>query len=321
VADHVTGGADCDTAGPAGLASVAPAVGRRGSAPAPSRIGETQIGRLDGKVAFVTGAARGQGRSHAIELAREGADIIAVDIAHDLPELGLGYRLGSAAELAETAAEVEKLDRRIVTAEVDVRDGAALKAALDAGVAEFGRLDVVAANAGIAANSVPAHEITEDAWEQMLGINLTGVWKTCKAAVPHLVAGGRGGSMILTSSMAGLRGYQGIAAYTSAKHGVVGLMRVLAAELAPHSVRVNSVHPTQVDTAMLMNDATYKIFRPDLENPTREDFEVASASMHALPVAWAEPVDISRALVFLASEDARLITGVPLPIDAGLLVK
>lgn len=279
------------------------------------------MGRLDGKVAFVTGAARGQGRSHAIELAREGADIIAVDIAHDLPELGLGYPLGSAAELAETAAEVEKLDRRIVTAEVDVRDGAALKAALDAGVAEFGRLDVVAANAGIAANSVPAHEITEDDWEQMLGINLTGVWKTCKAAVPHLIAGGRGGSMTLTSSMAGLRGYQGIAAYSSAKHGVVGLMRVLAAELAPHSIRVNSVHPTQVDTAMLMNDATYKIFRPDLENPTREDFEVASASMHALPVAWAEPLDISRALVFLASEDARLITGVPLPIDAGLLVK
>lgn len=279
------------------------------------------MGRLDGKVAFVTGAARGQGRSHAIELAREGADIIAVDIAHDLPELGLGYPLGSAAELAETAAEVEKLDRRVVTSEVDVRDGAALRAALDAGVAEFGRLDVVAANAGIAANSVPAHEITEDAWEQMLGINLTGVWKTCKAAVPHLIAGGRGGSMILTSSMAGLRGYQGIAAYTSAKHGVVGLMRVLAAELAQHSIRVNSVHPTQVDTAMLMNDATYKIFRPDLDNPTRDDFEVASASMHALPVAWAEPVDISRALVFLASEDARLITGVPLPIDAGLLVK
>ncbi|GAA3238306.1 mycofactocin-coupled SDR family oxidoreductase [Pseudonocardia petroleophila] len=279
------------------------------------------MGRLDGKVAFVTGAARGQGRSHAIELAREGADIIAVDIAHDLPELGLGYRLGSAAELAETAAEVEKLDRRVVTSEVDVRDGAALKSALDAGVAEFGRLDVVAANAGIAANSVPAHEITDDAWEQMLGINLTGVWKTCKAAVPHLIEGGRGGSMILTSSMAGLRGYQGIGAYTAAKHGVVGLMRVLAAELAPHSIRVNSVHPTQVDTAMLMNDATYKIFRPDLENPTRDDFEVASASMHALPVAWAEPVDISRALVFLASEDARLITGVPLPIDAGLLVK
>ncbi|MEU7810919.1 mycofactocin-coupled SDR family oxidoreductase [Pseudonocardia sp. NPDC049154] len=279
------------------------------------------MGRLDGKVAFVTGAARGQGRSHAIELAREGADIIAVDVAHDLPELGLGYPLGSAEELAETAALVEKLDRRVVTAEVDVRDGAALKAALDSGVAEFGRLDIVAANAGIAANAVPAHEITEDAWEQMLGINLTGVWKTSKVAVPHLIEGGRGGSIILTSSMAGLRGYQGIAAYTSAKHGVVGLMRVLAAELAPHSIRVNSVHPTQVNTPMVQNDATYKIFRPDLEHPTAEDFKAVSTAMHALPEPWAEPIDISKALVFLASDDARLITGVPLPIDAGLLVK
>ncbi|WP_181784011.1 mycofactocin-coupled SDR family oxidoreductase [Pseudonocardia pini] len=276
---------------------------------------------LEGKVAFVTGAARGQGRSHAIELAREGADIIAVDVAHDLPELGLGYALGTAEDLAETAAEVEKLDRRIVTAEVDVRDGAALAAALDAGVAELGGLDIVAANAGIAANSVPTHEITDEAWEQMLAINLTGVWKTSKAAVPHLVAGGRGGSMILTSSMAGLRGYQGIGAYTAAKHGVVGLMRVLASELAQHSIRVNSVHPTQVETPMLLNDATYKIFRPDLENPTLEDFIPASAGMHALPVPWAEPRDISRAVVFLASEDSRLITGVTLPIDAGLMVK
>ena len=279
------------------------------------------MGRLDGKVAFVTGAARGQGRSHAIELAREGADIIAVDVAHDLPELGLGYSMASAADLAETVVQVEKLDRRIITAEVDVRDAAALATALDQGVAELGRLDIVAANAGIAANAVPAHEITEDAWEQMLGINLTGVWKTCKAAVPHLVGGGRGGAMILTSSMAGLRGYQGIAAYSAAKHGVVGLMRVLAAELAPHSIRVNSVHPTQVNTPMLMNDATYRIFRPDLENPTQDDFAVASASMHALPVPWADPLDVSRALVFLASDDARLITGVPLPIDAGLLIK
>lgn len=279
------------------------------------------MGRLDGKVAFVTGAARGQGRSHAIELAREGADIIAVDVAHDLPELGLGYSMASAADLAETVVQVEKLDRRIITAEVDVRDAAALATALDQGVAELGRLDIVAANAGIAANAVPAHEITEDAWEQMLSINLTGVWKTCKAAVPHLVGGGRGGAMILTSSMAGLRGYQGIAAYSAAKHGVVGLMRVLAAELAPHSIRVNSVHPTQVDTPMLMNDATYRIFRPDLENPTQDDFAVASASMHALPVPWADPLDVSRALVFLASDDARLITGVPLPIDAGLLIK
>jgi SDR family mycofactocin-dependent oxidoreductase len=275
---------------------------------------------LEGKVAFVTGAARGQGRSHAIELAREGADIIAVDLAHDLPELGLDYTLATADDLAETAAEVEKLDRRIVTAEVDVRDSQALSAALDAGVAELGRLDIVAANAGIGANSVPAHEIGEDDWDQMLSINLTGVWKTCKVAVPHLLAGGRGGSMILTSSMAGLRGYRGIAAYAAAKHGVVGLMRVLAAELGQHSIRVNSIHPTQVDTPMIKNDAMYQLFCPDKEHPTVEDFAVASAAMHALPIPWAEPRDISRALVFLATDDARLITGVTLPIDAGLSV-
>jgi SDR family mycofactocin-dependent oxidoreductase len=279
------------------------------------------MARLEGKVAFITGAARGQGRSHALTLAREGADIIAVDLCRELPELGLGYPLGTAEELAETAAEVEKLDRRIVTAEADVRDSAALAAALETGVTELGRLDIVCANAGIAASSVPATDIDETLWDLMLSINLTGVWKTAKAAVPHLVAGGRGGSIVLTSSMAGLRGYAGIASYTSAKHGVVGLMRVLAAELAPHSIRVNSVHPTQVDTPMVMNDETYKIFRPDLESPTRDDFEVASAGMHALPVAWAEPEDISNAVLFLASDDARLITGVTLPIDAGLMVK
>ena len=271
------------------------------------------MGRLDGKVAFVTGAARGQGRSHAIELAREGADIIAVDVAHDLPELGLGYSMASAADLAETVVQVEKLDRRIITAEVDVRDAAALATALDQGVAELGRLDIVAANAGIAANAVPAHEITEDAWEQMLGINLTGVWKTCKAAVPHLVGGGRGGAMILTSSMAGLRGYQGIAAYSAAKHGVVGLMRVLAAELAPHSIRVNSVHPTGVPTPMIMNDQMQAHLQSFAATGDRQS--------NLLPVPWADPLDVSRALVFLASDDARLITGVPLPIDAGLLIK
>ncbi|OUS92046.1 mycofactocin-coupled SDR family oxidoreductase [Rhodococcus sp. NCIMB 12038] len=276
---------------------------------------------LSGKVAFVTGAARGQGRSHAIELARAGADIIAVDIAHDEPELGLGYPLGSQDELAETAKEVENLGRRIVTAQVDVRDGDGLAAALRTAVEELGRLDIVVANAGIAASAIPAHQITDSQWEQMLAINLTGVWKTCRAAVPYLVEGNRGGSMILTSSMAALRVYQGIAAYSAAKHGVVGLMKTMAAELAQYSIRVNSVHPTQVDTPMIMNDETFKIFRPDLEHPTREDFEAASASLHALPVAVADPLDISKAVVFLASDDARLITGVTLPIDAGLLLK
>ncbi len=229
--------------------------------------------------------------------------------------------MGSTEELAETAREVEALDRRILTAEVDVRDYAAMSEFVAQGLSEFGRLDIVAGNAGIAANSTPAHELTEEQWEQMLAINLTGVWKTCKAAVPHMIAADNGGSIILTSSMAALRVYQGIAAYSAAKHGVIGLMKTLAAELAQYSIRVNSVHPTQVDTPMIMNDETFKIFRPDLENPTRDDFMVASQSLHALPVPIADPLDISKALVFLASDDARLITGVTLPIDAGIMVK
>ena len=279
------------------------------------------MGRLDRNVALVTGAARGQGRSHAIELAREGADIIAVDVAHDLPELGLPYQLGSAEELAATAAEVHKLGRRIVTVECDVRDVAPLEAAVAVAVAELGRLDIVAANAGIGARPVLAQDTEEEAWDQQIGVNLTGVWKTCKVAIPHLISGGRGGSIVLTSSMAGLRGYQNMASYSAAKHGVVGLMRVLAAELAEHSIRVNSVHPTQVDTPMLMNESVFAAFRPDLEHPTKDEFAVASQTLHALPLPWVESIDISKALLFLASDDSRYITGVSLPIDAGLLVK
>jgi (+)-trans-carveol dehydrogenase/(-)-trans-carveol dehydrogenase len=310
--------ADRDTAG--GAAGIASRRERARTPPVAGQRSEHGHGTSRRQGRLRHGCRPRAGPQHALELAREGADIIAVDLGKDLPELGLGYPLGSAEELAETAAAVEKLDRRIVTATVDVRDGAALASALDVGVSELGQLDIVCANAGIAASGVPAHEITDEHWDQMLAINLSGVWKTCKAAVPHLIAGGRGGSMILTSSMAGLRGYQGIAAYTSAKHGVVGLMRMFASELAQHSIRVNSVHPTQVNTPMVMNDETYKIFRPDLEHPNRDDFEEASASMPALPVSWAEPVDISR-VVFLASDDSRLITGVTLPIDAGLMVK
>ncbi|MCW2584096.1 MAG: Short-chain dehydrogenase/reductase [Klenkia sp.] len=279
------------------------------------------MGRLEGKVAFITGAARGQGRAHAVAMAREGAEIIAVDIAQDAPELGLGYRLGSAEELAETAAEVESLDRRVVTAQVDVRDGAALAAAVADGVAQLGRLDIVVANAGIAANSVPLHLISDDDWDNMIAINLSGVWRTCKAVVPHLIEGGRGGSIILTSSLSSMKTYPGLGAYTAAKHGVVGLARVLANELGQHRIRVNSLHPTQVRTAMLMNDATYKLFRPDLENPTEDDFAAVSAGMHVLPEPYAEPQDIAAAAVFLASDDARLITGIALPVDAGNLVK
>ncbi|PYE12427.1 (+)-trans-carveol dehydrogenase/(-)-trans-carveol dehydrogenase [Williamsia limnetica] len=277
------------------------------------------MNRLQNKVALITGAARGQGRAHAIRLAEEGADIIAVDIPREV--IDIGYPMGTEAELADTAAAVEALDRRIITAAVDVRDIDALTAAVTSSVAELGRLDIISANAGIAASPHAGHEIPEDAWQQMLDINLTGVWHTVKAGVPHMLAAGNGGSIILTSSAAGLKGYASIAHYVAAKHGVVGLMRSLTQELGPQGIRVNSIHPTQVDTPMIQNESTYRIFRPDLEKPTREDFEPASATTNILPIPWVEPVDVSNAVLFLASDEARYITGATLPVDAGCVVK
>ena len=276
------------------------------------------MGRVDGKVGFITGAARGQGRSHAIRLAQEGADIIAVDVCEDIATVPYGG--ATEADLAETVKEVEALDRRILATKADVRDYDSVKAALDDGVAELGRLDIVSANAGIF-STAPTVELTEDQWTQMIDINLSGVWRTCKAAIPHLIEGGRGGSIIITSSGAGLKGYPNFAHYVSAKHGLVGLMRTLALELAPHSIRVNSLHPTQVNTPMIQNEAMYELFVPGSEHPTREEFAAVSQSMQALPIPWVEPIDISNALLFLASDEARYITGVTFPVDAGITQK
>ena len=274
-------------------------------------------GRVEGKVAFITGAARGQGRSHAIRLAQEGADIIAVDHCADIDTVD--YPMARPADLAETVRQVEALGRRIVATHADVRDTESLKAAVDAGVAELGRLDIVCANAGILSNG-PSHELTEDTWGQMIDINLSGVWRTCKVAIPHLIEGGRGGSIVLVSSVAGLRSYSGVSHYVSAKHGVVGLMKTLAQELAQHSIRVNTVNPTQVDTEMIQHESMYRLFCPDIENPTREDFGAASAATILLPIDWVESIDVSNALLFLASDEARYITGVALPVDAGALI-
>jgi SDR family mycofactocin-dependent oxidoreductase len=275
-------------------------------------------GRVEGKVAFITGAARGQGRSHAIRLAEEGADIIAVDIADQVTSVP--YPMATPEDLAETVKEVEALDRRIVATQADVRDYAGLKQALDDGVTQLGRLDIVCANAGISSFG-RADELDETTWQDMIDINLTGMWHACKAAIPHLVDGGRGGSIVITSSDAGLKGYQNLAHYVSAKHGVVGLMRTLALELAPHFIRVNSLHPSTVDTGMIQNEATYRLFRPDLDNPGRQELADAGTAINALPVPWLEPTDISNAVLFLASDEARYITGVTLPVDAGFLVK
>ena len=271
-------------------------------------------GRVEGKVAFITGAARGQGRSHAIRLAQEGADIIAVDLAAQVNSVP--YPMATPADLAETVKEVEALDRRIVATQADVRDYGALKAALDDGVAQLGRLDIVSANAGIASYALLT-DLEEQTWQDMIDINLTGVWHTAKAAVPHLIAGGRGGSIVLTSSGVVMKGTPNFAHYVSAKHGIVGLTRTMARELAPHWIRVNALHPGNVDTAMLRNTETLRLFRPDLENPTAEDAIAAFQATNAMPVPWVDPVDISNALLFLASDEARYITGVSLPVDAG----
>src|SRR3954454_14281481 len=228
---------------------------------------DNKVGRVAGKVAFITGAARGQGREHAIRLAEEGADIIAVDICEDID--GVAYPGATDADLADTADLVEKSGRRIVTAKADVRDLESLRAALEHGVAALGALDIVVANAGISGSPAPAALIEQSAWQTMLDINLTGVWHTVKAALPHMTNGG--GSIILVSSMLGIRGGGYMAHYASAKHAVVGLMNSLANELAPQWIRVNSIHPGNVLTPMLDNDHFRRTVRPDLAEPTMAD--------------------------------------------------
>jgi SDR family mycofactocin-dependent oxidoreductase len=277
-------------------------------------------GRVEGKVAFITGAARGQGRSHAVRLAQEGADIIAIDVCK--PVSGTDVIPASTPDdLAETADLVKGLGRRIITTEADVRDQEALRAAVDSGVEQLGRLDIIVANAGIGNGGETLDKLGEQDWQTMIDINLAGIWKTVKAGVPHLLSGGHGGSVVLTSSVGGLKAYPNTGHYIAAKHGVVGLMRAFAVELGQYSIRVNSVHPTNVNTPMFMNEGTMKLFRPDLENPTVEDFAPVAQFMHVLPVGWVEPVDISNAVLFLASDEARYITGLTMTVDAGSTLK
>jgi (+)-trans-carveol dehydrogenase len=278
------------------------------------------MGKLDGKVVLVTGAARGQGRSHALRLAQEGADVIAVDRCADVPTVG--YPMATEEDLAETVRQVEALDRRVVSRVADVRDTAALKAAVDEGVAELGRLDIVLANAGIA-SFAPVEDLTDEMWDEMIDINLTGVFKTVRAAVPHLRAHGQGGAIVLTSSTAGIKGLGNLAHYVAAKHGVVGLVKTFANELAPDMIRVNSVHPTAVSTDMIHNRKTYGNFVPDKPEGevTQDDVAPLFQGLNAMPVPWVEAADISNAILWLVSDDARYVTGVQLPVDAGSVVK
>lgn len=277
-------------------------------------------GRVEGKVAFITGAARGQGRSHAVRLAEEGADIIAVDVCGPV-SADSQIAPSSPDDLAQTADLVKGLNRRIVTAQVDVRDFDALRSAVDSGVEQLGRLDIIVANAGIGNGGQTLDKTSEADWDDMIGVNLSGVWKSVKAAVPHLISGGNGGSIVLTSSVGGLKAYPHTGHYIAAKHGVIGLMRTFAVELGQHSIRVNAVCPTNVNTPMFMNEGTMKLFRPDLENPGPDDLAVAAQFMHVLPVGWVEPVDISNAVLFLASDESRYVTGLPVTVDAGSMLK
>lgn len=275
------------------------------------------MGNLDGKVAFITGVARGQGRSHAVALANEGAAIIGVDICADIPSNG--YPMATREELDETVALVEAAGGKMIASVADVREFHALKAALDAGVEQFGRLDIVLANAGIATMAFRELTISEDLemWTDVLDVNLVGSFHTAKAAIPHLIDGGRGGSIVFTSSTAGLRGFGGLQGgglgYAASKHGIVGLMRTLSNALAPHSIRVNSVHPTAVNTMMAVNPAmtafleNYPDGGPHLQNP--------------MPVSLLEPQDISATISYLVSDAAKYVTGVTLPVDAGFTNK
>ena len=273
------------------------------------------MGKLEGKVAFITGAARGQGRSHAVRLAQEGANIIAVDINEQIASVP--YPMSTPADLEETVRLVEALDRRIVSVQADVRDRAALDAAVAKGVAELGPIDIILANAGIAPMG---GDVADDAqaFRDVIEVNLIGVANTVQAAVPSMIEKGEGGAIVLTSSTQGLSGAGGDGSgggsgYAAAKHGVVGLMHTYANWLAKYSIRVNTVHPTGVNTPMVVNDAMQAFLQ---SNP-----DMGAAMQNLLPVPMIEPVDISNAIAWLVSDDARYVTGVALPVDAGFLAR
>ena len=280
------------------------------------------MGRVQGKVAFITGAARGQGRSHAIRLAEEGADIIAVDICKDFETVG--YPMATPDDLRETARLVEKLDRRIVTAEADVRDRSQLTAALERGISELGKVDVVVAQAGIAAMK---GQPPMQAWTDSVDTILLGTINAIQASLPHL---SEGASVIATGSVAAymnalpmmqLGTDPGGHGYMYAKRAIANYIHELARNLAPRMIRANAIHPTNVDTNMLQSEPMYKSFRPDLEHPTREDATPAFYVQQGMPLPWIEPIDISNMVLFLASDEARYVTGMQMRVDAGGYLK
>ena len=277
-------------------------------------------GRLAGKVAFITGAARGQGRNHAIRMAEQGADIIAVDICAQIDTVTPFYPLATSDELEQTVKAVEATGQRIVARTADVRDLDALQQAFDEGVEELGRIDIVLANAGIATYG-KSWELTSEMWKDMIDVNLTGVFHTAKVAIPRLIEQGEGGSMVFTSSIGGLKGIQHVAHYVSAKHGIVGLMRTMANELAPYNIRVNTIHPTNVDTMMIKNPGTYSMFVPEDPEPTEEKAIPGMVGLNGLAVPWVECDDITNAILYLTSDEGRYVTGTTMSVDAGAFAK
>ncbi|WP_109472696.1 mycofactocin-coupled SDR family oxidoreductase [Ornithinimicrobium cavernae] len=275
------------------------------------------MARLDGKVAFITGAARGMGRAHAVRLAQEGADIVITDLARD--ETGVDYTQGTPEELAETAGLVEAAGRQVLARVADVRDLSALEAVAAEAEEKFGRIDILVSNAGIS-NQSPVLELTDEQWQQILSVNLVGAWHAVKAVVPGMVKNG-GGSVVIISSTAGLVGAPNQAHYTASKHGLQGLMGTIANELGKSNIRVNTVNPGMVNTEMAMNQRLLKAYVPDVEEPTLEDVQRVFGGISLLPAAWVEPEDISNAVLWLASDEARYVTGIAIPVDAGLLAR
>ncbi|MGH3256483.1 MAG: mycofactocin-coupled SDR family oxidoreductase [Streptosporangiaceae bacterium] len=275
-------------------------------------------GEWSGKVVFVTGVARGQGRSHALEFARRGADVGGLDLC--APIATVPYALAAPADLKQTEEEIRSLGGRAVLEVGDVRDPARVRAVVARVLDSFGQIDVVITNAGVFSVGDPL-TLSPETWRDVLDVNLTGVWNTVQACLPAMVEGGRGGSIVMTSSIGGVQGLLQCPHYVASKHGVIGLMRALANELAPYRIRVNAVCPTNVNTPMIQNPANYRTFRPDLEEPRSEDIVDVASAMHLLDVPWVEPEDVTAAVVWLASDAARYLTGVALPVDAGLLEK
>jgi (+)-trans-carveol dehydrogenase len=275
--------------------------------------------RFAGRVAFISGVARGQGRQFAVDLAREGADIIGFDICEDIP--GASTAMATEADLEETRTLVEATGRRMVAERADARDYAAVEAVLAKGLAEFGRVDVVVANAGICCGAGPFWEISLQQWKDTVDTDLTGVWHTVRAATPALIEGGRGGAIIMITSAGATKGFQNITHYVAAKTALVGMLKPMAAELGPHFIRVNALSPTNVNTAIYMTETNKRLFLPDNPAPTDEEYEMASRPQHVIPIGWMEPRDTSAALRFLASDDARYVTGLEMRVDAGVVLR